>query len=141
MGDSSTGKMKASTSHGDWRRAQMRGPTKLTKSALAALQCPFRLSPEMENYIPSEYTGQLVFLRTGEHNAPWMGFYGNHNGHKLAVTNYAGVWFEIRQHEDYWEAYCLARTSLGIKDWPLSGIQMRELVYSSKLGVKTPVVS
>jgi hypothetical protein len=141
MGDSSTGKTKASASCGDWRWVQMRGPTESTESVLAALQCPFRLSPETENYIPSEYTGQLVFLRTGEHNAPWTGFYGNHNGHKLAVANYAGMWFEIRQREDYWEAYCLARTSLGIKDWPLSGIQMRELVYSGNLGVKTPVVS
>jgi hypothetical protein len=119
----------------------MRGPTESTESALGALRCPFRLSPETENDIPSEYTGQLAFLKAGEHNAPWTGYYGNHNGHKLAVANYAGAWFEIRRREDYWEAYRLARTSLGLKDWPLNGIQMRELVYSGDLGNRTPVVS
>jgi hypothetical protein len=141
MGDSSTGKTKASTSHGDWRQARMCSPTESTESALGALRCPFRLSPEMENNIPSKYTGQLAFLKAGEHNAPWTGYYGNHNGHKLAITNYAGAWFKIRQREDYWEAYRLARTSLGLKDWPLNGIQMRELVYSGDLGNRTPVVS
>jgi hypothetical protein len=119
----------------------MRGPTELTKSALGALRCPFRLSPETENDIPSKYTGQLAFLKAGEHNTPWTGYYGNHNGHKLAIINYTGAWFEIWQRKDYWEAYRLTRTSLGLKDWPLNGIQMRELVYSGDLGNRTLVVS
>jgi hypothetical protein len=46
-----------------------------------------------------------------------------------------------RRREDYWEAYRLARTSLGLRDWPLNGIQMRELVYSGDLGNRTPVIS
>ena len=97
MGDSSKGKTKASASRGDWQRAQMRSPDEASAAALRALQCPFRLPPETENHIPAEFTGRLAFLKAGEHNAPWTGYYANHNGHKLAVANYAGVWFEIRR--------------------------------------------
>jgi hypothetical protein len=99
MGDSLKGKVTARVaSHGDWRRVQVHKPGEMDKPTLKGLHCPFPIIPEPEAYIPTEYITNLAYIEAGERDAPWRGYYAQHNGHKLVVANYAGVWFEICQH-------------------------------------------
>src|ERR1700730_5745097 len=100
MAESLKGKSTAHVaSCGDWRRAQVRNPEEMLPGALGALKCPFEIVPEQEDYIPSEYKTGTRYLRRGEHNAPWTGYYALYKGHKLAVANYASVWFKIHRRE------------------------------------------
>jgi hypothetical protein len=106
MGDSSKGKTKASALLWRLETGANAEPHRNEHGAAgSAAHCLFEISPEMENYILVDYTKNLTFLKAGEYYAPWMGYYAKLNGHKLAVANYARMWFEIRRRKNSWEAY------------------------------------
>jgi hypothetical protein len=55
--------------------------------------------------VPTTWTENLQFLVTGQDNAPWTGYYATFNGAKMAVSNFLGIWFEIRRHDGAFEAF------------------------------------
>jgi hypothetical protein len=77
------------------------------KEQLSQQCCPFILELEDRDLVPMAYMENLQFLVTGQEGAPWTGYYATFNGMKMAVTNFLGIWFEIRQHEGEFEAFLL----------------------------------
>ncbi len=76
-----------------------------TPNELAELHLPIKAFPEQKDTIPAEYAVNTQFLIN---NVPWIGYYGQFNNARVAVSNMYGVWFEIRCHGDGWEAHRLA---------------------------------
>ena len=78
-----------------------------SKQALAELRLPFELWPETMAHISKEYSLGANYLRAtpGPPIVPWDGYYVNYNRANFAVSNAFDLWFEIRKHEDTWEAF------------------------------------
>src|SRR5260221_215234 len=113
----------------DWRiRALATVPT---PDDLANLHLPIKAFPEQKDTVPAEYAVNTQFLIN---DVPWIGYYGQYNNARIAVSNMYGVWFEIRRRGDSWEAHRLARPALDLNDLPLTGIN-----YSSLLASGEPV--
>ena len=108
---------------------------------MALLRLPFALNAEAEDeYIshPKEADANLRFLKLGEENAPWTGYYSTIGPVKRAVANFGGVWFEIRRRENIFEAFKTARPSLNLNHFPIEGIDRTTLASS---GEETPTPS
>jgi hypothetical protein len=74
----------------------------------------------------------LQFLVTGQDNAPWTGYYATFNGAKMAVSNFLGIWFEIRRCEGEFKAFRVACSALQLKSHPLPGTNIVALMESSE---------
>jgi hypothetical protein len=74
----------------------------------------------------------LQFLVTGQDNAPWIGYYTHFNGAKLAISNFLGIWFEIRRCKGKFEAFRVACSALNLKSHPLPGTNIVALMESSE---------
>ena len=100
-----------------------------TEAQQAELKCPFQITPEQKDHVPAKFTNHLKHLVSGqkattisspqgailkEQLAPWTGYFVILNGALLSVSNYVGVWFEVRARGAGWEAFCIARDSLGL---------------------------
>src|SRR5260221_740201 len=113
----------------DWRlRALSQVPT---PDKLADLRLPIKALPEQKDTVPAEYAVNTQFLIN---DVPWIGYYGQYNNARVAVSNMYGVLFEIRRRGDSWEAHRLARPALYLNDLPLTGIN-----YSSLQASREPV--
>jgi hypothetical protein len=97
---------------------------------LAALRCPFRLTPETTEEIPAEYTAGLIFCQNTMEpdSVPWIGYYAPYRTACIAVANAYSVWFEISREHSNFRANRPARYSLQTKNWPSDGINMAQLV-------------
>jgi hypothetical protein len=62
---------------------------------LAKLEFPFECSPEPKDSVPAEYTENLEHLQGTQKGAPWMGYYGNYRGAKIAIAMAYSVWCGI----------------------------------------------
>jgi hypothetical protein len=82
---------------------------KWPESQVSGLRCPFSLPPNAQDDVPASYTQNLRHLQSGTDGAPWDGYYATYNSAKLAVSHECGVWFEIRKHENGWEAVVSTR--------------------------------
>jgi len=88
---------------GDWRSRGF-----LTVPSLedcVKLRLPIAIYLEDRDYIRKEFTENLQHLVTGQDNAPWTGYYTYYKGAKIALSLSFGVWFEIRKHNNRWEAF------------------------------------
>src|SRR5260221_4006147 len=111
----------------DWRiRALATIPT---PDDLADLRLPIKAFPEQKDTVPAEYAVNTQFLIN---DVPWIGYYGQYNNARVAVSNMYGVWFEIQRRGDGWEAYRLAKPALDLLDTPLTGINYSTLQASGE---------
>ena len=67
-----------------------------------------------------------------EQLAPWTGYFAIFNGALLSVSNYVGVWFEVRARGAGWEAFRVARDSLGLRHSPCEGVHIKMLEESGE---------
>jgi hypothetical protein len=121
----------------DWRYRALdeRNEVHPTENQANRIECPFELTPETTANIPSPYDKNVMFLVSEPERVdppPWTGYYAHYRGARLAVSNYLGVWFEIRKREATWEAYRVARHSLQLEDWPVEGINQSLLYKTSE---------
>jgi hypothetical protein len=73
-----------------------------------------------------------MHLQAGQEQAPWTGYYALHQGAKLAVSNYYGVWFEIQCCDNIWAAIRPTHISLNLQGNALEGINTTELITSGE---------
>jgi hypothetical protein len=92
----------------DWRVKRLPDLKLPSKEQLSQQCCPFILEPEDRDSVPATWTENLQFLVMGQDNAPWTGYYATFNGAKMAVSNFLGIWFEIRQREGTFKAFRVA---------------------------------
>src|SRR5712691_13205955 len=79
----------------DW---QLRALTTIpTSDELADLRLPIKAFPEQKDTVPAEYAVNTQFLIN---DVPWIGYYGQYNNARVAVSNMYGIWFEIRCRGD-----------------------------------------
>jgi hypothetical protein len=96
---------------------------------------PFLCRPRLTDDLPSEWLTSVIFYQMGEDDVPWTGYYTIYDGRKIAVENYQGVWFEIKQYsqEDAtgshpeFRAIRVARASLGLVHHPNENMNLIEL--------------
>jgi hypothetical protein len=89
----------------DWQVLRLPNATPLSPGQLSQQHCPFYLEPEDRDLVPVVYKTNLRFLVTGQEGAPWIGYYADFYGVKLAISNFLGIWFEIRRCDDSFEAF------------------------------------
>src|SRR5260221_5062650 len=111
----------------DWRLCALSNIP--TPNELAELRLPINAFPEQKDTVPAEFAVNTEFL---VNDVPWIGYYGQFNNARIAVSNMYGVWFEIRRREDGWEAHRLARPALNLIDAPLKGIDYPTLRASEE---------
>ncbi len=111
----------------DWRLRTL--STIPTVDELAELRLPIKAFPEQRDTVPAEFAVNTQFLIN---DVPWIGYYGQYNNARVAVSNMYGVWFEIRRRGDGWEAHRLARPALDLLDTPLTGINYSALRASGE---------
>jgi hypothetical protein len=104
----------------------------LPPGQLSQQRCPFFLEPEDRDLIPTAYKANLRFLVTGQEGAPWTGYWADFYGTKLAVSNFLGIWFEIRRREGSFEAFRVAREALNLQNHPLPGTSISLLMMTSE---------
>lgn len=125
-----------SQSESDWRLRIFyeKNAAVPTAAELAAIRCPFEVTPEDTPTIPAAYTENVRHYTntTGPGSLPWAGYYATYFGRKLAVANAFGVWFEIRRRENTWEAIRPTRNLLKLNHSPLEGIDMAALSESGE---------
>jgi hypothetical protein len=90
------------------------------------------LEPEDHDSVPAVYKTNLQFLVTGQEGAPWTGYYADFYRVKLAVSNFLGIWFEIRRHEGSFEAFRVACEALNLQNHPLPGTSISLLMMTSE---------
>jgi hypothetical protein len=90
------------------------------------------LEPEDRNSVPSVYKTNLRFLVMGQEGAPWTGYYADFYGVKLAVSNFLGIWFEIRRREGSFEAFRVVCEALNLQNHPLPGTSISLLMMMSE---------
>jgi hypothetical protein len=127
MASSSKGKQPAPQAQ-DWRHQidYEEQALLMTMEQLAALRCPFRLTPETMEEIPAEYTTGLVFCQNTMEpdSVPWIGYYAPYKTAHIAVANTYGVWFKISREHGTFRAIQPAQYSLQTKNWPSDGINI-----------------
>ena len=74
----------------DWRLHALTAVP--TTDELAKLRLPINAFPEQKDTVPAEYTVNTRFLIN---DVPWIGYYGQFNNARVAVSNMYGMWFEI----------------------------------------------
>src|SRR5260221_2288378 len=117
----------------DWRLRAL--PQVPTPDDLAELRLPIAAFPEQRDTVPVEFAVNTQFLIN---DVPWIGYYGQYNNARVAVSNIYGVWFEIRRRGDSWEAHRLARPALDLLDTPLTGINYSALQASGEPVTQPP---
>ena len=105
-----------------------------TAQELATLRCPFKLTPETDHCIPGEFSLGTGFYRnsTEPDSVPWTGYYAIFFAIRIAVFNAYGVWFEIQLRNGEYTAIRRARAALGLKDWPVEGLDLMALTQSGE---------
>ena len=116
----------------DWRVKRLPNLKLPSKVQLSQQRCPFILEPEDRDSVPAAWTENLQFLVMGQDNAPWTGYYATFNRVKMAVSNFLGIWFEIRRHNGAFEAFRVAHSALQLKSHPLPGTNIVALMESSE---------
>src|SRR5260221_13584179 len=117
----------------DWRLRAL--PVVPSSAELGELRLPIKALPEQKDTIPAEYAVNTRFL---VNDVPWIGYYGQYNNARIAVSNMYGVWFEIRRRGEGWEAHRLARPALNLIDAPLRGIDYPTLRASEEPITRPP---
>src|SRR5260221_8180320 len=117
----------------DWRLRAL--PQVPTPDDLADLRLPIKAFPEQKDTVPAEYAVNTQFLIN---DVPWIGYYGQYNNARVAVSNMYGVWFEIRRRGDSWEEHRLARPALDLNDLPLTGLNHSSLLHSGEPVTQPP---
>src|SRR6266566_4700829 len=83
----------------DWRYHSLyqQGIKIPKREEVALITLPFKLKPEEEDVIPSEYTRGLQFLDLLTSRVVWMGYWATYIGEQIAISNAFGVWFKIER--------------------------------------------
>jgi len=130
----SKGKGRAPT---DWHLCAL--PNIPTVEQLSNLELPMDALPEQRDTVPAEYAINTTFLVSGTADSPpWMGYYVQIPGARLAVTNIYGIWFELHRRGSGFEAHCLAREGLSLIDAPLKGIDYAHLCETGEPLTRAP---
>jgi hypothetical protein len=71
----------------------------------AALKCPFPTDLQEKDSIPAEFmSGAQHYIArqniTDTVQAPWTSYYAMLRGAPITITNYGGVWFEVKRQEN-----------------------------------------
>ena len=114
----------------DWRIRYLPDSDNTSAEALSVLKCPFWTIPEPKDSVPAEFTEKTRHLQGGQDGAPYTGYYAMLNNALVSVSNVYGVWFEVCLRENKFECFRLARTELGLKNYPLPGINFLQLEQS-----------
>jgi hypothetical protein len=85
----------------DWcyRALNERNKRHPTENEVIRIKCPFKLRLETMPNIPTPYNKNVIFKISDPERPqppPWSGYYTYYRNARLAVSNYLGVWFEIR---------------------------------------------
>ncbi len=91
---------------GDWRSREFLAVP--SPEDCVKLRLPIAIYPKDRDYIKKEFTENLQHLVVGQDNALWTGYYAYYEGAKIALSSSFRVWFEIRKHNNGWEAFHVA---------------------------------
>ena len=114
----------------DWPIRYLPESDNTSAKALSILKCPFWTIPEPKDSVPAKFTEKARHLQGGQNGAPYTGYYAQFNNALVSVSNVYGVWFKVHLRENKFKCFQLAQKELGLKNYPLPGINFIQLEQS-----------